>query len=691
MRLKVFCIVLAGLGALGIPGLAAAGSSSSIPARSSIDPRTAYTSQRWIGLTRGGGGDCPPVAGWSSERWLVEVCRCKQACPTNADTAILRETGLDRFCVYTAGPGAPAFRPPPGLVAAPDRMALSASADALDQKVSPVLAEHFLRQAGALTAPLRSGTSPTVQLTFVDNQPTSDQLSFLPPPPGSQHGYALAYLAHDLVCPEDGPCAATIGSQRALGYLNFDPALPPPPLDQSGNVGLVSDLAQAIFNQVLPWKPVAGGKRHLILNLSLGWDGELFGDLSTRKASSLQTPVRLVYQALLLAAKKGVLVIAAAGNRRGGPEPSHWPVLPAAWELRQPWGTRLERGGRLVYAVGGVDWQGLPLSNSRRGGIPRRAAYGDHGVASVNGSLTTIYTGTSVSTAVVSSIAAVIWNLRPDLRPAQVMELIDRSGDPLEARADFYPRRQALSWLRSGPPMQRASLCVAVRQACGPGAALCPALPSVPQCSAWDQQPPPLWSAFADTTPFAEELFKPTSLPASFRSICDPSTRLLTEDGHVPDAPCPADQFGDLASQRWVLPQPGDDPCPGCTLISKPPMATMASLAITRSALSPALSGQDASKHYTLALELDPSGIPSGSNLVSATIDIDRFVKGKLKKRMTYPLSISFDPASGASLLSVTSLGDGDSLMGCRAQINFVVQTPDGKTMSIQNPVVVNP
>jgi Subtilase family len=439
--------------------------------------------------------------------------------------------------------------------------------------------------------------------------------------------------------------------------------------------------------EFLRWRQ-EGGSLHLILNLSLGWDGELFGDLAARRVADLDPPVRAVYGALRFAARRGVLVIAAAGNRRGGPQPSGWPLLPAAWELRRPSPWPFVPGPKLVYAVGGVDWQGLPLPNSRRGAMPRRVAYGDHAVTTVDGHPTSIYTGTSVSAAVVSSIAAVVWDLRPELRPDQVMKLVSRSGERLETRADFYAWDfWPLSRLLPRPQMRRASLCAAVKRACGPGGAQCSALASAPQCRPWKRQPPLLSSAvLAGITPPASP-FTPTSLPSSFIPPCNPSMRLLTADGQVPAAPCPADQFGSVASQRWVMPQPEDDPCPGCTLLPKPPKA--ASLALE--ALSDGGGNlQDDTQLYALALEIGGTWRNAHPNvtLVSATLDIDRYVDGVFSTRLTYP--ISFDLTAGAPQ-TIDGLGDGYPLTGCTAQLNFVVQAADGTMMSLQNPVVVDP
>jgi hypothetical protein len=156
--------------------------------------------------------------------------------------------------------------------------------------------------------------------------------------------------------------------------------------------------------------------------------------------------------------------------------------------------------------------------------------------------------------------------------------------------------------------------------------------------------------------------------------------QLMTTDGHVPAAPCPTDQLSSAASQRWVMPQPEDNPCPNCSLLPKPPL---------EAALAPT---STTPQYYALKLAIDPATwswtgatyrSTSGAILHSATLDIDRFERGRFIRRMTYPIPLD----SG----EVASLGDGQSLRGCRAQINFVVLAADGTTMSFQNPVVVDP
>jgi Subtilase family len=662
-----------------------------------IDAKSAYVDTRWIGLRSAARSDCPPVAGWDVESSLDRVLsrlegldRDEQPSPA-ADRALLDSLGLSRFCIYTATTHPPqAFDPPRGLVAARDRMAVSASADGLEARVWETFKDHFLGQSGRPRDLALSG-QPGVRLTFVDSQPYGG----FPPrlSAGSLHGYTLAHLSHQLLCPESGRCAVDIATRRALSHDRFEPGGPLEALPESmaGEIGTIDELAEALLAEVLHWQQT--GTRHLVLNVSLGWDGELFPDpagfhdLDARAVKQWEPSVQHVYQVLRFAQAKGVLVIAAAGNRRGGPSKSAWPLLPAAWELKRPSWCPLLHRRKLIYAVGGVDWQGLPLPNSRPGGHPRRAAYGDHAVADRGDHEPTgIYTGSSVAAAVVSSVAAAVWQLRPELRPDQVMRLIDRSGDPvpLSTRADFYSWRRIwpLSFLIPAPRLSEVSLCEAVRHACATSRSACPV--QVPQFCSLARRPPALGNRFPPPPP--GPVFVAETLPAPMTALCNAGTRFFRSDprSRLTDfraAPCPSDQFGGVTSQRWVLPQPDAVPCPGCVL--GPP--TLASAATTPAALPDS---------HTLQLQISANWATAsvgGSDVTlqgNATLDIDCYAGGRLRSRTTY--QISFDPDE-RGLQPVPDVGRHTVLRGCTAQLNFVVVKTDGTTMSIQNPVAVAP
>lgn len=655
------------------------------PATQPVDSKSAIARWRQVGLSERP-GECPAVPGWVAESLLTRALYGQRLWTDSvrewadirdlakldviADIAELRRLELDRLCIYTAETSDLEFPRPAGLAdAKPDRMAVApAGADLgrIGQQSWQILARHFLAQAGK--EPLGLSGEPRVRLVFLDTQPDGEGV---PDAPGlSSHGYTLAHLARRLVCEEgrNAPCAAEIATREALPHPDFRPDQPSAGTGNGGNVGLLTDLAEAIVREVWSWRR-SGSSQHLILNLSLGWDGEMFGDLKAGKVSQLEPSVRAVYNALRFASRSGALVIAAAGNRRGGPISSNWPLLPAAWDLRRPDRLPFGLGRKPVYAVGGVDWQGLPLSNFRRGGRPRRVAYADHAVAETGSGgtaePTAMYTGTSVSAAVTSSIAAVVWHLRPELRPAQVMRLVVRSGDRLPSRADFYPWRKAwlLSKLLPAPRQHRVSLCKAVKRSCGDGAARCPDLAGPPQCRSWDQEPPQL-TGLASTLALrvASAPRFEIDLPPFFIPPCDPSTRLLVANGDSVAAPCPTEQYGSIASQRWTAPTPEENPCPGCPLTPR-----------------------QGTSFYNLDLEISSDW--EAEDIQSATLDIDRFVAGQFQSRRTYPVPVKLAPGEVRSILIP---GDGLPLTGCTAQLNFVVLR-DGQLMSVQSPVVVDP
>jgi hypothetical protein len=650
----------------------------------------AYSQKRRIGLRRQGIDRCPKVAGWTSESLLDLALRktkesekeeeagkyyyfkkqnaspARQIEISTEDLRRLHKLGLDRYCIYTALPGTKEFRQPSGLIQAErDRMALSTTSaggdlsDALGTKIWQTLAEQLRKQTGqGASTPGSSAPKlrkrepidePLVRLAFIDSQPDGEWALPAPSREDSQHGFTLAHFARGLVCPSSGPCAATIVARRALCYRDFDPqqmlASQEVEITESGHMGLVSDLAAAILAEVLDWRDV-GAPRHLILNLSLGWDGELFKDLDAQSVSQLEPSAQAVYKTLRFARQSGVLVVAAAGNAQG--RESAWPLLPAAWELRRPNLFRLPFGRKRIYAVGGVDSQGSSLPNTRNGGQPRRVAYADHAVTGTESNEpTAMYTGTSVSAAIVSSIAAVVWHLRPELTPAEVMRLITQSGNEVDSQADFYAWKKLwlLSKLMGAPPARRLSLCQAVQQACRPDGKRCPSLESLSKCPEWVPKPAEL----------AEILATFGKVPV----MRQPLTGGITETKTV-----------DITGQRWVIPQPEETPCPGCTLVPKPPPAAIMNLPME--------------PQYDLLLEITQSwhdaALKEGVDIAGATLVID--CPAERDVRSSLGLS-SWEPKK---VHRIEGLARGSSLEDCKAYIDFKLTG----SKSVMNPVVID-
>jgi hypothetical protein len=398
-----------------------------------IDFAKACPGTRWIASLRASTKSCPaPPSGVRLQVCHLSDAACRERIANDPgakydpnrpkDTAAAtandagranptsRSTGLDRFCLYE-GP-APVSRDDLKKLAGevesldPDCKSAAALGSDLETMTWQPLQTQFLQQTGrASIAPKAGGGS--VRLAIVDSQPTGEGA---PTKSGcSPHGYTLAHMAQNLVCsnPTSGAkgCGAQIATRLALKIKSGNPeiarAYEP---CEGGLVGWIADLAAAIQEEVDAWTAKKSAD-HLILNLSVGWDPDLFGGLRERSVEKMQAPVQAVYRALEYAAERRVLVIAAAGNATPGPTPHEGPILPAAWEGWAPGSSGRAKPSRpLVYAVGGVRWNDALLPNSRPKANPPRVAYADHAVVvdpnlsgASGGRPTATLTGTSVA------------------------------------------------------------------------------------------------------------------------------------------------------------------------------------------------------------------------------------------------------------------------------------------------------
>jgi subtilase family protein len=696
MKHKIVCILLGVAMGWTTTGASTAQDSpvtkeQDIPA-DPVDPAFRIENRR-IGLMEKGRTGCPRVEGWREDLLLRLALGPYQQ---EIDRELRHKLG--RLCVYEGS--VPFPESVPGLLKAePDRMAVTATAPhipdlgEIGDRSWQILADHFVDQVGQVR--LAPTETPRVRLVFIDSHPTGEGPPARPRPDSSWHGYSMAHLAHEVVCGGREPCPIEFATRLALCYDDYspNPSLRPPGCMGDlggGRRGLVIDLALAILQEVARWEKSEPEKK-LVLNLSVGWDGELGGvsDLSARKKSELELSALAVYEALRHAAHRGVLVIAAAGNRRGGQPDTNWPVLPAAWELRRPTWLPFGLCRKPVYAVGGIDWQGLPLANSRNRGRPRRAAYADHAIVKTvepatspvigpdrEGS-TMMYTGTSVSAAVASSIAAVLWKLRPELRPAGVMRLMGRSADLLDSRADFYAWR-SLSPLLGPPHVKRLSLCQSVLHACGPDGRWCPALEAV-HCQLWTHPAANLSSI--ELTQLTTSFRSPSSPPLS----CDSRTRLFIAAARIVSAAtgpsaedfCPMEVLPDIKSPGFLGPQPEENPCPTCTIVPEPPRTSSVAMNSTEYG-------------YALLVYIDPNWqAPAAVGTINSAVLVINCGSGNEPPR-SFDISTGIPPPSGSAKLILGSIDGRTSLTGCTASVDFRV-TVDGQNRSAQSPVYVDP
>jgi hypothetical protein len=315
----------------------------------------------------------------------------------------------------------------------------------------------------------------SVRVAVVDATPLP-----LDQPDNSLHGFAVSRVIGNIACDslDDPRCKSLIVPYLALPLVPGPKGKNVPDLARGGFFGYLYQLADAIDQALTAWNP--SQHKHLVINLSLGWDPIKF--LPT------DAGVKMVLGQLERASCMGALVITAAGNITG----TEGPLLPAGYEgTREPSRLRCEQMGipapthwsvatddryrPLVYAVGALDASHQRLPIMRHWGQPRLSAHGMAvpipGKASP-GSM--VFTGTSMAAAVVSGVATVAWGQKPGADAHEIMKLVYDSTTPLDgghqsnrARTDFCnnePEGPCITW-----PVHRVSLCGVLKKGLGLG------------------------------------------------------------------------------------------------------------------------------------------------------------------------------------------------------------------------------
>jgi hypothetical protein len=414
---------------------------------------------------------------------------------------------------------------------------------------SPVEQAFLLGLRNALSAQVGTAAllpslpaTPAVRIVVIDSAP--DAAVGRIHPGESRHGDTLAHLIEDIVCipsKQGRQCAAEVTTALAL------PLVAPGAVGKrGGHVGRLSDLAGAIERAFETWqndRSVAPSTTPaaLLLNLSIGWEHtQQIADCTTGPLETLSPPARAVRGILQKIAAHDVLVIAAAGNDSAGPDPRRGMVCPASY---QAVGRDSDPSESLVVGVSGVDYQDRPLEVTRPLGITGIAALGLGGVAwDPADPVPPQLTGTSVSAAVVSAIASLVWTYKPTWTSRQVVDAIYAGGIDVGS-AQQCPR--SVSQCRS----RRASVCGALRaagasSACAIPAARpwsCPSLPAqiAAMNAAFGGGPPG-----ASTPGGADDLprdhaptvaIEPTTFPEPIAATC-PTCFMSTAAGSTPPA-----------------------------------------------------------------------------------------------------------------------------------------------------------
>ncbi len=538
-------------------------------------------------------GGSPPLTNW---RWLGvradPALRCPDPGGSWVSTATFSTTSpkLAPYCTFTFIDARPVTAADLALLQqlvpgqldelAADVMGLGSFGPAVPANLWQPLYAHFLKQAGHTELAEIAGYSP-VRLAVLDTHPTADADPHHLPS-NSPHGYTLLNMAHRALCEHRDPlvtdCVVQLTSQLALSYVSYDPDDPSASVQDlvmGGYVGTLVDLAQAIHAEVDAWEESALPSQNLVLNLSVGWNPQ-FGGLEA-DTYSMPVPVRAVYEAINDAACRGALVVAATGNRSGGPESGSGPMMPAAWAVRNA-PSAAECGHLpvkhavtarssvrspspdvpLLYAVGGAQSGGEPLANSRPFSLPERVAFGDHGVVAGHadhGEPTAILTGSSVATLVASAAASAAWYYAPDSTGHKIMAVLDLAGDSLPMTADFcFDTAGGCSAVR------RVAVCPGVMAICAQLLNGCP----VVDCLPWDPAPPDLSDNLASLDPALEIDLTTIDQPYPDAPFCDPSTPHFDPANGPSADPCPDRQYVSVEATPWVHPQPGSHACPPC-------------------------------------------------------------------------------------------------------------------------------
>lgn len=395
---------------------------------------------RWLGSSP---VPCVAPPGWGASR----VFNPPKAPPNSAD-----------LCLYTwLGGGAPT----PAQVAA--LFAGNGGAVGMTEDVPSVIPMNALRPWAASEVAFFAGlreamrkhvgdasllpaglfpAHPAARIVVIDTAPDAPH-GALQLGAGSRHGDNLARLIEGLVCTSQvagGPqhCTAEVTTSLAMPWSS-----PGVMGVGGGHTGTLVDLAQAIQRAVAQWEldranPALITPRRLILNLSLGWeDTPQLADCAADLTLPVALPARAVRQALQYAAARGALIIAAAGNDSGGPNPRTGLVCPG---LYQKMPQQLEPSRPLLYAVSGVDFADRPLENARPAGRTGLVGLGLGGVAwSGLDEAPPVLIGSSVAAAVVTAVAAVTWAVKPSYSAAQVFEVVQGGGVAVPGNGEACP------------------------------------------------------------------------------------------------------------------------------------------------------------------------------------------------------------------------------------------------------------
>jgi len=430
--------------------------------------------------------------------------------------------GVTPYCVYKwlgKGTRLPSRRDFSVIGAVPDRAIIVGGnpitrvAPRLPEGVFRPLLKIFEQQAHGIEAGRWTGLlkehvvrdQKKVRVAVIDATPLD-----LNHPDNSYHGFAVSRVIGTLLCGDvnRADCSSRVRPYLAMPMLNSTDA----DLAKGGYFGTFYQLADALGNALADWNPKTD---HLVINLSLGWDPIRLD----HDDKNQQRVLRLLESASCM----GALVVAAAGNPTGtdgAVYPGRFEELAApseqtcrclkipgratadACEARPANIAAAEQYAPLVHSVGALDNRDRRFISNRRWGQPRLAALGMFVTVPGPGQMrfTPPFSGTSMSTAIVSGVAAAVWSVRPELSASEAMALVYKGGVSLDgATHSNRARTEFCEDEHYGPcegplrKVHRIYLCGAMAEALkqSPGAAKLHCSPEVSTATpVWPSIPP---------------------------------------------------------------------------------------------------------------------------------------------------------------------------------------------------------
>jgi hypothetical protein len=433
-------------------------------------------------------------------------------------------------------------------------------ADALTERLAPGLRATHLDHLDVVDpATLPPAPRVDVSVAVLDSAPNAVVEA------RSAHGESVGAMIGSVACPGAGPCPVKIRYGLVLPHIDATHV----DWDFGGYYGSQGELAQAIYGAVERWRS-SGESDHLVINLSVAWEPILFGG-DEGDPALMPAPARAVFHALQYASCHGALIVAAAGNatgdacQDGAMAPAIWADFSAPGDaICKVYGvqnTSSSPAYPLLHAVSGIGRDDLPLHDTRVGGRPRLTAPAFLAVGGPDTQPTTPLTGTSLSAAAVTGMAALVWSYNDKLPAGAVAQRIYDTAITLKpyTTASFGP----------ADPIRRASSCRALVGCTGLN---CPACgTSAPPSTA-----PLRTEALAAVDELRQQGLVKTVTKTNVSNVnkcadvCGDPVDLFTAAGV--QGPCAHDEVAGL--QRYTSPQPEWPACPACFMSA--PSATVA-------------------------------------------------------------------------------------------------------------------